>query len=312
MRPDHHFSHSQSRCFASTEASKIFPLSITHADCEASPSKHCTDHPMETGVIFLYTISGEGILRQRGKTIPLPPDSCCLIDCGEKYSYEALSLRETWLYHRLCFDGSGLLSYVPHLLPEPRCLYPQQPERILEICRFFLQDLPEDEIFFASKACLLLQELLNSLLESLLYPEAPAKEKRSMEKNPLSPAFGYIRKHYAKPITVEDLAQSCHLSKYYFLHLFKEFCGETPYQYLSRYRIDIAKGLLTEKNIPLHSVAAMVGYPTYANFLTQFKKYVNTPPGSSGKIFPVKHANILPILSYKAAKNSRIIRLVFL
>ncbi len=279
MRPDHTANDSDSlfRFFEPSDVSTIYPLYIASAGYVSGHSDDCTGSKNEDGAIFLYTIAGNGLVQQKSKSVSLPPNSCCLIDCRNGYRYEASPSEETWSYYYLCLNGRGLLSYAPHLFQTLRCLYPLQPERILEICRIFLHELPGKMTLSASRACLLLQELLNSLLESRLCAQVPVKSNVLGEQNPLSPAFAHIREHYAELITVDELARICHLSKYYFVHLFKEFCGESPYQYLSRYRIDVAKHLLADKNIPLHHVAAMVGYPTYTNFLTQFKKYVNAP-----------------------------------
>ncbi|MCI9337196.1 MAG: helix-turn-helix transcriptional regulator [Lachnospiraceae bacterium] len=289
MYSDENFRDSDSLflSFEPTAASHIFPLYLTSAGYTADPDHIRENAGSETGVVFIYTVAGEGILRQKNKSVSLPNGFCCLIDCREKYSYEVLAPKKSWRYHYLCFDGNGLSSYAPYLLQKPNPLRPLQPERILEICRIFLQELPQKTPLPVSGICLLLQELLNALLEAVLNT-APEQNRPCGEQGLLSPAFAYICKNYARPISVEELAQTCHLSKYYFLHLFKESCGETPYQYLSRYRIDVARRLLADKSIPLHSIAAMVGYPTYANFLTQFKKYQNTPPENSAGTVTIK------------------------
>lgn len=94
----------------------------------------------------------------------------------------------------------------------------------------------------------------------------------------LAPAYECIRKNYARPLTVEELARECCLSKYYFLRQFKQSCGETPYQYLTRHRIEMAKTLLADTDLPMNVISAKVGYANYGNFLVHFKKMTDMNP----------------------------------
>lgn len=117
------------------------------------------------------------------------------------------------------------------------------------------------------------------MLESRFASIAPKVQPEKSE-NPeiLAPAYECIRKNYARPLTVEELARECCLSKYYFLRQFKQSCGETPYQYLTRHRIEMAKTLLADTDLPMNVISAKVGYANYGNFLVHFKKMTDMNP----------------------------------
>ncbi len=68
----------------------------------------------------------------------------------------------------------------------------------------------------------------------------------------------FIHSNYHVSITMDDIAESAHLSVNYFGHLFKEEVGVTPIQYLLNIRMEAARELLlTDLNIS--EVARMVG-----------------------------------------------------
>ena len=53
-----------------------------------------------------------------------------------------------------------------------------------------------------------------------------------------------LRKNYQKELSLADLLADAHMSKSYFLRLFRRYMGTTPYNYLVNFRITQAKELL--------------------------------------------------------------------
>ena len=73
----------------------------------------------------------------------------------------------------------------------------------------------------------------------------------SRHKQPITIAIEYIEKHYAEPVSLEDICAQVDLSYHYFSGLFKQETGGNITDYLIQVRIDHAKRLLkdTTKNI---------------------------------------------------------------
>ena len=87
-----------------------------------------------------------------------------------------------------------------------------------------------------------------------------------------------IHEHYADKITTEYLSKKINYSPRYLSLIFKNETDKTILQYLTEFRIEKAKELLTEKDSKIYHVAAAVGYTRNSHFNNIFKKYVGISP----------------------------------
>ena len=80
--------------------------------------------------------------------------------------------------------------------------------------------------------------------------------------------------------TLESLAERASMSRSAFAARFKAVVGETPLDYLTRWRIQRAMSLLEQGNVPLKEIVSRSGYASEAAFRTVFKSRVGESPGS--------------------------------
>ena len=100
-------------------------------------------------------------------------------------------------------------------------------------------------------------------------------------------AIQYISAHYMENINLADIANEAYISRNYLCSIFKKEMGETLMEYLTKYRIDQAKYLISAKKYKIYEVAKMVGYQDYAYFTQIFKKHTGVKPSeyeSSAKL----------------------------
>lgn len=88
----------------------------------------------------------------------------------------------------------------------------------------------------------------------------------------------YIADHYSKDLMMEEVAEHVGLSPYYFGKLFKEQCGLTYIDYLTKLRIEKAKELILDPNRSLKEICISVGYRDPNYFSRVFKKAVGMSP----------------------------------
>ncbi len=101
-------------------------------------------------------------------------------------------------------------------------------------------------------------------------------------------AVDYIRKNFDKRITLEETASHVYLSPAYFSRVFKEEIGDNFNLYVNKLRIEAAKKLLLNDQVPLVDISSSVGFEGQSYFSKVFKKMTGVTPGkfreSRGKI----------------------------
>lgn len=92
-------------------------------------------------------------------------------------------------------------------------------------------------------------------------------------------ALAYIASHYADPdISISAIARAIGVSEGHLSHLFKREAGCTVLHYLTRYRLQTARTLLSGCRYKVYEVAAMVGYRDVAYFSALFKRFTGLSP----------------------------------
>lgn len=130
------------------------------------------------------------------------------------------------------------------------------------------------------------QEILNRLFEVVLIEllrlavsrsDAAAGFLRGLAHPQLTKALTSIHAEPAREWTLESLASTANMSRSGFAAAFKEAVGETPGDYLTRWRITAAQALI-RGGTPLKLVAGQVGYSSQAGFLRAFKVVLGVSP----------------------------------
>lgn len=93
-------------------------------------------------------------------------------------------------------------------------------------------------------------------------------------------AIGQIHRHPEYPWTAEELAKIAGLSRSAFFSKFGELVGETPVEYLTRWRIHLAARLLREEGTSVAAAGRQVGYRTEAAFSNAFLRVMGLRPGA--------------------------------
>lgn len=94
----------------------------------------------------------------------------------------------------------------------------------------------------------------------------------------LSDVNEYIADHYNETIYLEDLANYCHMSKYYFAHQLKKITNVSFYDYLVAYRLDNAVSLLTTSTLSISDIAQQSGFSNTRSFNRVFKEHFDCTP----------------------------------
>ncbi len=94
-------------------------------------------------------------------------------------------------------------------------------------------------------------------------------------------AMLFIRKHHADPISLEEIADSIHISKSECCRCFSRTLQMTPFEYLMRYRIlEATKKMIEQIKEPMSiaDIALSVGFNNVSYFNKLFKKFLGCTP----------------------------------
>lgn len=94
----------------------------------------------------------------------------------------------------------------------------------------------------------------------------------------LRKADAFMREHLSEPVTLSQLADAAGLNSFQLLRAAKAIWGETPLRRLTRLRMEIAKRLLDQGDLPIIEIAIECGYSNPSHFATAFRRQVGVTP----------------------------------
>jgi AraC family transcriptional regulator len=102
----------------------------------------------------------------------------------------------------------------------------------------------------------------------------------------------YISDNYESDLSLTDLASEAGVSPYHFAREFKKSTGHAPHQYLIKLRVERARALLAESELPIVEVGLRAGFSSQSHFTRLFRRLIGVTPkayrGSYGR--PVEAA----------------------
>jgi AraC family transcriptional regulator len=91
-------------------------------------------------------------------------------------------------------------------------------------------------------------------------------------------AIEFMHDNCGRELSLAEIARAAYLSEYHFSRLFKKITGATPHAYLAALRMERARKLLAETDLPITEVGAQVGYSTQSHFTKVFREIVGMTP----------------------------------
>ena len=224
--------------------------------------------------ILFYTLSGSGLIEQNDQRIELPAGSALLLNCRAPQSYCTAPGQSHWHHYWVHLDGTGVANLAEVLLPQGR-LCPVAVSR-LEMQPLFeslTTDWEQSTTAAQIERGLTLHRMLALMARQLLAGDESRSNRTLIEQ-----AAEYIRQHYAEPLSLDGLLAQTPVSKSWFLRLFRQYMGTTPYNFLLSTRITRAKELLVLTDFSVSEIAHQVGFGDESNFSTRFAAMVGQSP----------------------------------
>ena len=128
-----------------------------------------------------------------------------------------------------------------------------------------------------------IEEILTRLVRKMMEYQANISNRRNEQIVGIAKRF--ISVHYREDISLTLVAEKVNLNPRYFSELFKKVTGTGYNDYLTEFRIDMAKTLLKDVRIKAKDVGEMVGYHDAKYFSKLFKKNTGISLAQYRKLF---------------------------
>jgi AraC family transcriptional regulator len=107
---------------------------------------------------------------------------------------------------------------------------------------------------------------------------APALSSGGLAGYRLNRVVEFIDANLESDISLADLAAVAELSSFHFSREFRKSTGRTPQQYVMQQRLERAKRLLAQPELPIVEVSLRSGFKNQSHFTSWFRKYTNFTP----------------------------------
>ena len=94
----------------------------------------------------------------------------------------------------------------------------------------------------------------------------------------IRPAVEYIAEHFREEVTLETLADLCHVSVTHLIRCFARYIGFRPHDYLQEQRLRQAKVLLTGSALSIEQIAEQSGFNSASHFSRVFRSREKMTP----------------------------------
>ena len=250
------------------------PFYCTEAGHFYGRSRFATARTDKESYLLFYTVAGAGLIEQGVQQVELPAGSALLLNCRTPQSYCTAPGQQSWQHTWVHLDGAGVANLAETLLPQNRLT----PVRVSawEMQPLFdtiFAEWDRGTVAAQIETGLTLHRMLALMAARLLAGDASRSNRALIEQ-----ATGYIRAHYAEPLSLDALLAQTPVSKSWFLRLFRQYTGTTPYNFLLSTRITRAKELLVLTDFAVSEVAHQVGFGDESNFSTRLTAMVGQSP----------------------------------
>jgi AraC-like DNA-binding protein len=124
----------------------------------------------------------------------------------------------------------------------------------------------------------LCRQLLECLGVKLIEARAPLKGTDSLAFATYQHCRQFVQEHSLRLRTLAQIARECHMDTAYLCRLFRRFDQQSPYQYLTRLKMNAAAGQLQQPGALVKNVAADLGFANPFHFSRVFKSVFAIAP----------------------------------
>jgi len=125
---------------------------------------------------------------------------------------------------------------------------------------------------------IVVDEIVIRLLRTAVGPRVAQMGQPKSGVQRVGEAVGWIRAHFAQPITVDEMAASVHMSASSFHERFKAVTSLSPLQYQKVLRLHEARRLMLFQQMDVNEACHRVGYLSPSQFSREYSRFFGSAP----------------------------------
>jgi len=122
------------------------------------------------------------------------------------------------------------------------------------------------------------QEILYHLLVGPFGPRLLRMGTADSSSNRIAKAVGWLRQHFAEPLSVEKLGEQTGMSRSSLHQHFRAITGMSPLQYQKQLRLQEARRLMVIEGLTIGHASYRVGYESPSQFSREYRRLFGNPP----------------------------------
>lgn len=237
-------------------------------------SNYLTEREHLNSYLVIFTVSGKGYLKYKGKSYTILPNMILFIDCME-YQYYETDKDNPWEFLWVHFNGATSHGYyeqfekngTPVITVDENSLVPSIMHKLIEV--HTNKNIRTEPISSRLIVELLTELILTANAPDMVISYLPQYIKLVMKD---------MDKRFTEKITLDQMAERFTVSKFYLAKEFKKYTGFTPNEYVINCRITYAKELLKYSNVPVADIAVKIGIDNVSHFINLFKAREDMTP----------------------------------
>lgn len=231
--------------------------------------------------LFFLIQKGSGHVTIDGETFAVQTGDCVFIDCKRSYAHTPAQ-DDLWTLQWIHFNGPSMGEiYAKYLDRGGRPVFSSTAFAQLSSILSGIQTLAASDVYIRDMK---LNEKIASLL-TIIMAESwhPGQSHSGAKKQSLHAIKSYLDTHYMEHVTLDYLADTFYINKFYLSRVFREQYGTTILTYLDQVRVSHAKQLLRFSGMSVEEIGVHVGINEPGYFNRVFKKVEGVTPGEYRK-----------------------------
>lgn len=256
------------------EDHQLTSLSVYNTGLQRCESGYVWGPGVRDHYLIHFVMSGKGTYRVQGETYALSEGDMFYAWPHELIEYRA-DTEDPWSYCWVGFaglDAASLMAQTDFAEASP-VLHAADGA----MPRALLLDIYESRGAKPYEICRMTGRLY-AFLAFLMESAKQETRRRRAGREHVDRACAFIAGNFASPITITDIASNVGVCRSLLNRAFRQYLGVSPMQYLTKYRMDQACGMLRRTDMPVKAVAYSVGYEDPLYFSRRFKENLGVSP----------------------------------